>query len=207
MLNAGYYYSYQTEIAAVDNHEQQVMESGARALALLPPQEVLLRARISARMAEAAWRIDQYTDALLHYELAIRQDPSILRRLAIAIPVVINGDGSQFSNQVEKYLSRSPRFTENRNGLLLDVNSNPDLSICLKSRTGDIVSCYTMTAAENQDSKWNAQQLTRMFHTDTFGLGYDISKAQRSILLGSSVILSSQTNGNLQQQRDTVLVR
>lgn len=207
MLNAGYYYSYKTEIAAVENHHQQVLGFGVQALALLPHQEVLLRARISARMAEAAWRTDQYADAVLHYEMAIRQDPSVLRRLAIAIPVVINGDGSEFSDQIEKFLSRSPRFTKDRNGLLLDVNSNPDLSICLKSRTGDIVSCYTMTAAENQSSKWNAQQLTRLFHTETFGLGYDISKAQRSILLGSSVILSSQTNANLQQTRDAVLVR
>ena len=64
-----------------------------------------------------------------------------------------------------------------------------------------------MAAADNQSSKWNAQQLTRLFHTEAFGLGYDISKAQRSILLGSSVILSSQSNSNLQRNRDAVLIR
>tara|TARA_B100001079_G_C16228743_1_gene433650 strand:+ start:139 stop:333 length:195 start_codon:yes stop_codon:yes gene_type:complete len=62
-----------------------------------------------------------------------------------------------------------------------------------------------MEAAGSQSSKWNAQELTRLFHTQAFGLGYDISKAQRSILLGSSVILSSQLNGNLRQNRDTFL--
>jgi hypothetical protein len=64
-----------------------------------------------------------------------------------------------------------------------------------------------MLAVESQDSKWNAQQRTQQFHTETFGLGYDISKAQRSILLGSSVILSSQLNSDLQQNRDAILAR
>ena len=40
-----------------------------------------------------------------------------------------------------------------------------------------------------------------------FGLGYDISKAQRSTLLGSSVILSSQNDPNLQRNREAVLKR
>lgn len=207
MLNAGYYYSYRTEIAAVDKKDAMILDSGNRALAQLPQQEILLRARITAHMAAAAWRSNQYSDALLHYETAFRQDPSILRRLAMSIPVTIRSDESDFSHQVEIYLSHSPRFHADHNGLILEVNSSPDLSICLKSRTGNILSCYTMAAADNQSSKWNAQQLTRLFHTEAFGLGYDISKAQRSILLGSSVILSSQSNSNLQRNRDAVLIR
>ena len=123
------------------------------------------------------------------------------------MPVEIVGDNTEFANNVITYLKRSPRFTANPNGLRLEVTTSPDLSICLKSRTGTILTCYTMTAAENESSIWNAQQLTRLFHSDTFGLGYDISKAQRSILLGSSVILSSQTNGNQEQNRNTIFNR
>ena len=207
MLNDGYYYSYLTEIAALESQAQETLSAGALALARLPAEEVLLKARVSAHMANAAWRDEQFTDALSHYEAALRQDPSILRRLYASIPVIIDADDSDFSKQVEKYLARSPRFRQTDAGLILEISAEPDLSICLNTRTGTKLSCYTMLAVDNQSSKWNAQQLTRKFHTETFGLGYDISKAQRSILLGSSVILSSQLNTDLQQNRDAILVR
>jgi hypothetical protein len=50
-----------------------------------------------------------------------------------------------------------------------------------------------------------AQQLVQEFHGQTFGLGYDISQAQRMRLLGSSVILSSQINSAARQNRDSVI--
>jgi tetratricopeptide (TPR) repeat protein len=206
-LNEGYYYSYLTEIAAIESDRELVVEAGSQALNQLPQQEVLLRARVAARVADANWRNNNFADALTFYEIAYQQDPSIFRRLALEIPASITGDSSQFADQVSNILSRSPRFKEDSNGFQLEVQSNPDLSVCLKSRTGSVLSCYTMATAEDQSSKWNAQELTRLFYSDTFGLGYDISKAQRSILLGSSVILSSQTNSNLRNSRDAFLVR
>ena len=195
-LNNGYYYSYRAEIAALDKDYTSVLEAAGNALTLLPEQETLLRARISARMADAFWRIGQHEESLNSYTIALRQDPSISRRLEASIPVRLDANGSEFSKQVAKYLLRSPRFHEHENGFNLSVRENPDLSICLNARTGNVISCYTMSTAANQSSDWNAQELTRNFHTRTFGLGYDISKAQRSILLGSSVILSSLINGN-----------
>ena len=119
----------------------------------------------------------------------------------------ITNDDTDFSEQVSGYLAKSPRFSQNSNGMVLEAITTPDLSICLKTRTGTILSCYTMVAAENESSTWNAQQLTKMFHTQTFGLGYDISQAQRSILMGSSVILSSQNDSSVQRNRETVLDR
>ena len=206
-LNSGYYFAYRTEIAALKSDSSNVIALGERALAELPAQESLLRGRIAARIAAAHWQLRDYPAALSQYEQAYNLDPSILRRLEAAMPVEIVGDNTEFTNNVITYLKRSPRFTANPNGLRLEVTTSPDLSICLKSRTGVILTCYTMTAAENESSIWNAQQLTRLFHSDTFGLGYDISKAQRSILLGSSVILSSQTNGNQERNRNTIFNR
>lgn len=203
-LNSGYYHAYHTEIAALKNNSTEVIGYGERALAELPSQESLLRARLAARMAAAHWRERDYAAALTQYEQAYTLDPSILRRLGVALPVEIVGDNTTFASQVIEYLERSPRFTANPNGLRLEVTSSPDLSICLKSRSDVVLTCYTSAAVTDQNSTWNAQQLTRLFHSDTFGLGFDISKAQRSILLGSSVILSSQTNGNVQQNRNTV---
>tara|TARA_B110000858_G_scaffold193601_1_gene246469 strand:+ start:18484 stop:20529 length:2046 start_codon:yes stop_codon:yes gene_type:complete len=207
MLNAGYYHAYKTEIAALDSDRDAVLREGAAALSQLPAQEVLLRARLAAQMGKAAWGNNDYADALSLFASAYQQDPSILRRLAISLPVAISNDGTDFSEQVAGYLTASPRFSQHPNGLGLEVGSTAELSICLKTRTGSILSCYTMAAAESESSKWNAQQLTQKFHKQTFGLGYEISQAQRSILMGSSVILSSQNDRSLQRNREAVLDR
>jgi len=207
MLNAGYYHAYKTEVAALESDRSGVLAEGAAALGQLPSQEVLLRARLAAHMADAAWRNDDYAEALTLYESAYQQDPSTLRRLAMRLPVTITGDGSEFADRVVSYLADSPRFRQHANGMALEVSTSPDLSICLKTRTGTILSCYTMAAAENESSQWNAQQLARRFHTQTFGLGFEISQAQRSILMGSSVILSSQSDRSAQRNREAVLDR
>ena len=204
MLNNGYFHAYRTEIAALQGDEVETIARGELALAELPAQEAMLRGRVSARVADAHWREGNFAAALTHYEQAYALDPSIVRRLGMALPVTIVGDETAIAGQTLDYLQRSPRFMENSNGMRLEVSSAPDLSICLKSRTGTILTCYTTAAATDQSSTWNAQQLTRQFHTDTFGLGYDISKAQRSILLGSHVILGSHNNGAVQQNSNTV---
>ncbi len=206
-LNEGYYYSYSTEVASIQGRNQQVLELGARALELLPAEEVLLQARILARMGSASLRLDRNDDALNFLEAAYRKDPSIVRRLGISIPIRIQKDSSDFSSLLGSYLEGSPRFHIANTGMILEIKTSPDLSACLKTRADEILSCYTASPSENESSKWNAQNMSRSFHSHVFGLGFDISKAQRSILLGSSVILSSQTNGNLQQNRDTVLDR
>jgi len=206
-LNSGYYNSYKVEIAALEGRDLEVLSHGEKALSLLPQEEGLLRARITARMASAERAQDNYEEALNYYEITLKKDPSIIRRLGEDLPVLIISDGSDFSNLLENYISRSPRFTADRNGLLLEISSTPDYSICLKSRNGNVISCYNVAATDNQDSKSNAQKLARLFHTDTFGLGFDISKAQRSVLLGSSVILRSQTDGSMQTDRDTFKAR
>ena len=207
MLNAGYYHSYKAEVAALDNDRNAVMREGAAALSQLPAQEVLLRARLAAQMGKMAWHGNRHAQALSLFENAYLQDPSVLRRLGISLPVAITNDGTDFSEQVAGYLADSPRFSREANGMGLEVSTSPDISICLKTRTGTILSCYTMAAAESESSKWNAQQLTQIFHTQTFGLGFDISQAQRSILMGSSVILSSQNDRSLQRNREAVLDR
>ena len=139
-LNVGYYYSYLAEIEALESNLESLISAGEKALEHLPQQEVLLRARISARMAEAHWRKNNYRESTSYFEIAYKQDPSIIRRLQTSLPVFFAGDETDFSHSVEHYLKRSPRFTYNANGLLLEIKSTPDLSICLKSRTGEVLS-------------------------------------------------------------------
>ena len=206
-LNEGYYHAYYTEIAALDKSPELIISAANQALTLLPQQEVLLRARVSARLGQANWALNNYDEALNNYEDAYRKDPTIIRRLETTIPVDFSNDGTDFSRIAEGYLKKSPRFFENANGFLLEIKETPHLSVCLRSRALQTLSCYTTDIAENQSSEWNAQKVTNSFHQDTFGLGYQISKAQRSILLGSSVILSSQSNRVMSNSQDAFIER
>ena len=206
-LNEGYYHAYSTEITALNKNPILTISSANQALTLLPQEEVLLRARVSARLGQAYWALNNHEEALNNYEDAYRKDPTIIRRIETSIPVVFSNDGTDFSQIAEGYLKKSPRFFENANGFLMEIKTTPDLSVCLRSRALEILSCYHADSAEEQSNEWNARRMTNLFHQDTFGLGYQISKAQRSILLGSSVILSSQSNKAMSNSQDAFIAR
>lgn len=224
MLNQGYYHAYRTEISALDNDFAEVLLSSDNALAQLPAQESLLKARVSLRRADAALALDRLDVALEAYELALSLDPSIVRRLGSSLPIAISHDGSDQAERAERYLLASPRFKSHPQGLPLNLSADPNLSLCLNNRTGQALSCYTVSSEDLEQRSTELfptgldlagagieadQQLVQFavqrFHSDTFGLGFDISKAQRSMLLGSSVILNSQNNRESQQAQGQFL--
>ena len=204
-LNQGYYFAYHTEVSALKGNDEASLEYANRALALLPPEENMLRARLSVRVAQLAWNRGNTEVALNNYELALQSDPSIFRRLGLTIPVNITSVDAPFERQVSDYLEASPRFRAHPDGLNLEVFPQNELTICLSSRTGVPLSCVQMGPIDETLALRPEQQLVQEFHEKTFGLGYDISQSQRMRLLGSSVILSSQNNTDARQNRDAVL--
>ncbi|MCY4358556.1 MAG: hypothetical protein OXD01_13665 [Gammaproteobacteria bacterium] len=218
-LNEGYYHAYHTEVAAVDGNDLQVVASGQAALSNLPAAEVMLRARVAAQLGKALWSVGETTQAMTMYQLALTQDPSIVRRLGLSLPVVVTTDNTVLAMNTASYLEKSPRFSSQSNGFLLEVRTNPGPSICLRTINGAALSCYTLGTAGNDNSEETleinetadglslAQSLVNGFHTNTFGLGYDISKAQRSALLGSSVYLNAQSNANPLRSKEAFLAQ
>lgn len=204
-LNEGYYFAYRAEVNALKGNDTELLEDANRALGLLPSEEVMLKARLSARVAEVAWRRGDIETALSNYEEALRSDPSLMRRLGLALPVRITGIDAPFERQVIDYLEASPRFRTDPNGLNLEVFPQNELTICLSTRGGVPLSCVQMGDFDATLTLTPEQQLVQEFHAKTFGLGYDISQSQRMRLLGSSVILSSQNNTDARQNRDSVL--
>jgi tetratricopeptide (TPR) repeat protein len=210
-LNEGYYYAYRTEAAALNSQHELAIEIGQRALELLPEREIMPRARIAARIAAASMRLDRYEQALNHYALALQWDPSIIRRLNMALPVSFVSDDSDFAQEVEGYLVRSPRFQRNDNGFLLAISDAAELRLCLNQRNEAPLSCHQLQSIDKsldrslEDS--DAARLVRQFQQATFSLGYDINQSQRLALLGSSVILSGRNDSRQQQNRDAVIQR
>lgn len=204
-LNEGYYYAYRTEISALQGEDRQTLALADRAFSLLPEEESMLRARLQARVADAAWHLGNVEVALNNYEEALQGDPSVLRRLGLRLPVRITGVDAPFEREVMGFLEDSPRFQPSPEGLDLEVFPQNELTICLSTRGGVPLSCVQMGPIDETLQLRPAQQLVKEFHTQTFGLGYDISQSQRMRLLGSSVILSGRNNAGARQNRDTVL--
>ncbi len=214
-LNEGYYFAYQSEIHARQGRRQSLLTSAEQALRLLPGQEVMLRARVSARLANALWRDDRHEEAIGHFTYALRHDPSLFRRLDIALPVTLTTGNTLFSSDLSDYLQRSPRFMLHNQGLAVSIQQDGDAepTLCLRDRQGDSLSCVQAgdwpedrpALQEDDEELDEIAVLMRQFQHQTFALGYNISRSQRLALLGTSVIISSRDNSNLQQQREAVL--
>ena len=66
------------------------------------------------------------------------------RRLGIALPVSLRVSGGSLSRELADVLGASPRFREHENGFPLEAGD--DGAICLRTRSGAILSCYTAPA-------------------------------------------------------------
>lgn len=205
-LNDGYYHAWRVEILHERGRDEALIESARLALATLPAEEVLLRTRISAHLAEAAWRQGDRVLALEHYEAAVRQDPSILRRLGARLPVRIDSDNSAFASSLQRPLQRSPRFRVGDQGLIIEVqDAGGRARICLRSRDGDSLSCVAPEADDASPDDEAIAILMRRFHQASFSLDYDMSRGERLALLGGSVIGSNRGRARQEQIRDSLL--
>jgi len=202
MLNNGYYYSYATEIAALEKRHDEVLLSGQQALDLLPQQEVLLQARVHVRMGDSAWRRGLQEQAIESYRDALQLDPGILRRLDGSIPVTFAGNNDDLSRHAIRFLKRSPRFRSERTGFRLEIAGTDTVSACLYTPGGETVGCFSQSPVASQSAKESAQSLTVWRHQELFDLGYQISDAQMALLRGSSVIMRSPNTGTSQTSLD-----
>ena len=194
MLNNGYFHSYATEIAAQQAQHDEVLESGQQALQLLPQQEVLLKARVHARMADSAWRRGLQEQALESYRDALQLDPGVLRRLDASLPIASTASNDDLARHASRFLKRSPRFRSESGGFRLEITGEDNLSACLFTPAGEAIGCFSQAPMPGQSAKDSARNLVRGLHQELFDLGYQISDAQMALLRGSSVIMRSQNS-------------
>ena len=151
---APYFDALEAEIAFVRGDGRQAVKLANRALAGLPKNEVLLRARVAAVAAQAARDAGQLNQSAALFEQAMQLDPSVIRRLGLAIParVTVQG-GSALARRVGEMLDGSPRLHTGEKGFQVSVEaggSGPGgLQICLRGPTGAMLSC-AQTLPEDQ---------------------------------------------------------
>lgn len=189
-VGAGAYYdAFSAESALAGGEPSRAIELSARALAALPPGELLLRARVLAISAQAARRSDRMQYALRRYEDAFQADPGVFRRLELPVPVRVVAGDSEVSRRVASLLSGSPRLHAGDGGLLLRVEADRSSgSACLVGTDGSAIGCGRAVAQAQDDAHALAARIVRDFHAKLFAPRMDMTQTDVNSLDGTNLV-------------------
>jgi hypothetical protein len=184
-----YYDAFRAEAAAAASDYGSARQLGTQALQHLSAREALLRARVQARVAEAAWNDGQSELAYGAYDAALQGDRGIFRRLGMAVPVSVSVRGDTVANAVADLLSASPRLQVSRQGLELRVQADRSGgSACLLGAHGDVLGCGQSKADARDSAQDLARRIAREFHLKLFTPPVDVSRADINSLDGSNLV-------------------
>ncbi len=177
----GYYQALEAEIAYSRGEWLELLEVGASARQTLPDIERLMRARILALEGVALGKLGRAQEQLAHFEKVMEIDPSVFRRLQIAVPAVF-GIADGLNQDVVDALRRSPRFVERAEGFAIRVQSG---QVCINGRMGQQLSCAAFpTRGEDATDAEYVTQITEAFHTLAFALSTGMSTSDWNSLDG-----------------------
>jgi len=128
------------ECAWVRGDERGVLRLAPTVISGLPQYERLLRARVAALTADAAWSRGDPV-ALSSYELALALDPSVLRRLGLALPATVTSSSGIVAQEAAAILARSPSLTSAPGAFRVSVEGTNVLRACLSSPSGARLGC------------------------------------------------------------------
>lgn len=140
---AAYCDGIEAEIALARGDEGRAVKLARAALEGLPKAEALLRARVAAVGGEAARRAGKHQLSASLFEQAMQLDPSVIRRLGLAIPIRVSVQkGSKTARRAAELLERSPRVRMQKPGFQVIIEQQSGvLQACLRGPTGTLLSC------------------------------------------------------------------
>jgi tetratricopeptide (TPR) repeat protein len=162
----------------------------------VPAAEVLYRARLAAVEAEAAWRMGDREQSMIHYERVMQLDPGTMRRMSLSLPatVEVRASGS-VARRVGKFLRRSRRLSLHKGGFAVTIEgSEDDLQVCLRSPLGSLLSCAEApmpVPAEDAESMTDteyARYVVAEFHDRAFAMPLGLSNVDLNSLDGSTTV-------------------
>lgn len=135
---SAYYDAFAAEAAFVDGDEERALRLASRALAELPEEEVLLRARVQAVAASACMESSNRSAAAAYYDAAFQTDPGVFRRLGMSVPVRVAGD----SDALAPVLS-SPRVHRDDSAplMLRAERGSREGTVCILGQDGTVFGC------------------------------------------------------------------
>jgi tetratricopeptide (TPR) repeat protein len=173
----------EAEAALVGGQPRAALALADRALAGLPPADVLLAGRVAAVAAAAARALGDAPRELAYLDQALQKDPTVVRRLGLALPVAIRDDGSAGASRAAALLRRSPRFRPGTGGMALQVGAG---SACLHSRGGTVLQCARLQPRAGEDAAALARRLVDEVHARVFAPRIDLTQTDVRSLDGST---------------------
>lgn len=196
----------------------EAMSLSTRALDALPASEKLLRARLAAIRADAAWAHGDEDLALDSYEFAMELDPGTVRRLGLAVPAEVRLSGTgETAEETAAILGRSPTLRSAAGAFLVTVElRGSSVRTCLTSRRGARLGCSETApptrpldddAGEEEDreeERWeptpadHARAAAADFHAVVFALPLGGGGADLRSLDGTNVVRTEKARREMQ---------
>ncbi len=190
--------AFEVEIAAQAGEWPRAAAVAETALSGLPRAELLLRARVALRAAQAARAQGQRARSEELFEEVLQADPGTLRRAGVALPVRITGSAGIQHGFALWMLRSSPRFAEGDSGFELRFAGEGDLAeICLLGPTSAVHACARRERAPDEDPRESAERLVGAFHQAAFAPRVDLSQQDLVSLDGSPAIGSGRNADRL----------
>ncbi len=144
----------EAEIAFVRGEYKRARAFGEAALTQLPRSLLPLHIRIHTILGAIARYEGRFKVMRSSYALALQRDGSVFRRLQFPLPVTPSPPSSARGQKVMNALLRSPRFSQEASGFILQVRSQgPVIRVLLTQRNGTILSRVTMHQSQVKQAK------------------------------------------------------
>lgn len=191
---AGYYDAVLAEVYLAQGEDRRALDTAREALGALGASEQLLRGRVAAVEARAAWELGLWSEARQAYEAAFQADPGVLRRLELAVPVRVEVQGDRAEDLAAALLA-SPRFEEDQEGLRLQVQDRGPLpGACLYGRGDAVIACSEPSPplAERQPAAGEPVEpvalVAASLHEEAFAPRVELTAADLNSLDGSNLV-------------------
>lgn len=197
----GYFLAYEAEIAFLRGRKAKAIDLVDQAVAALPSSEVLKRARLSARAADASRRLGQKSRAAEYFDQMMQIDPGVVRRLSMALPVRFEATSGTIAKLTKGYLEDSPRFDDAGEGWFrVQVDGGSDLGkACLLGPFGTVYSCVEVTPRAGEETPTQlARRLAEEFHAAAFAPRMDLTQSDLRSLDGSPTAGGGRSRERLQ---------
>ena len=140
----GYHDAIRAEVAFLEQDAELVLELGKKALDVLPQAEVLSQIRVKALMAWASKQIGDQSQYIELLSTVMNTDPSVIRRLGLDIPVMIEIKQGGMTQEIADKIVFSPRFYEATDrSFTIQIEGGEVPTICLLGIQKERISCVS----------------------------------------------------------------
>ncbi len=170
--------------------KRNILDRTEKALAQLPAWEALLRAQLQVQRGQAQWRSGDREAALSTWQQALETDPGAFRRLRVALPARVEGEG-EMGGPVARRIKRSPRFRASGDGFVVSViDQGAGVRGCINSPFGDQLVCANVAAAD--DSETPVADMADKLQVRLFRMAMGLSNLDLDSLDGTNQVFNEE---------------